>query len=127
LEGDGRAIVQTSYPDHYAIRAAVTGDYDTLYDQEISQREEMFYPPFSRLARILIPHTSDSHKLLKLLEGCGLQVIGPAPHPRKRSRDVILIKGNSSEDVQSACARMRDEYHTKGKSMLEIDIDPEQL
>ena len=127
LDGDGRAIVQTSYPDHYAIRAAVSGDYDTLYDQEISQREEMFYPPFSHLARIIIPHTSDSHELLTLLEGHGLQVIGPAPHPRKRSRDVILIKGESSETVRAACARVNEKLSGKGKNTLEIDIDPDQL
>ncbi|RLB72834.1 MAG: hypothetical protein DRH06_11055, partial [Deltaproteobacteria bacterium] len=110
-----------------AITAAVTGDYDTLYDQEISQREEMFYPPFSRLARILIPHTSDSHKLPRLLEGYGLQVIGPAPHPRQRSRDVILIKGESSETVRAACARVNEKLSGKGKNTLEIDIDPDRL
>ena len=125
LDGDGRAIVQTSYPDHYAIVAAANSDYDMLYDREISERKALFYPPFSHLARILIPHMKDADKLVHVLEDYGLQVIGPATHPRERSRDVLLIKGESSDIVRTACARIKDEFSSK--DMLEIDIDPEQL
>ena len=127
LDDNGIAVVQTSYPDHYAIAAAVDGNYDLLYNREISERRDLTYPPFSHLARILIPHMKDPTKLLSVLKDYGLQVIGPAPHLRQRSHDILLIKGKSSEVIREACARIKDEFAVKGRNTLEIDIDPEQL
>jgi primosomal protein N' (replication factor Y) len=55
----GRVILQTYQPDHYAIRAASEHDYDAFYAQEIRLRQELGYPPFRRLARLLFRHTSE--------------------------------------------------------------------
>lgn len=53
--GEGRgaeAVVQTSAPDHFSIREAVRGDYRAFYEQEITFRRLMDYPPFSALAEV---------------------------------------------------------------------------
>ena len=48
----GLAIFQTFQPEHYAIQAARTQDFDEFYRQEIVRRRELGYPPFSRLVRL---------------------------------------------------------------------------
>ncbi len=123
LDAGGATMIQTSYPDHYAIAAATNGDYDLLYNREIAERKAMFYPPFSHLARIIVPHTRNSDRLLNILNKCKVQIIGPAPHPRQRARDVVLIKGKDREAVREACAQVSNDI----TGAVEIDIDPERL
>lgn len=127
LDEGGHAIVQTSYPDHFAVAAAVRGEYDLLYAREIAEREAMFYPPFSHLARIIIPHTRNAARLSQILSEYDLQVIGPAPHPRHHGQDVVLIKGKDANVMRTACARVRAEITGKGRNTVDIDINPEQL
>ena len=52
----GRVVLQTYNPDHYAIAAAAGHDYHAFYAQEIGYRRELGYPPFMRLARVLVRH-----------------------------------------------------------------------
>jgi primosomal protein N' (replication factor Y) len=53
-EGDPRLYIQTANPDHHSIRHAAFGEYGRFYDQEIQYRRLMDYPPFSRLAEVLL-------------------------------------------------------------------------
>ena len=46
------AFVQTSAPEHFSIREAVRGGYTAFYEQEITYRRLMAYPPFSALAEV---------------------------------------------------------------------------
>lgn len=123
LDEGGEAVIQTNYPDHYAVIAAAQGDYNLLYAHEIAEREAMFYPPFSHLARMVVPHMKSGERLLRILEGHDVRIVGPAPHPRERGRDVILLKGKDAGVVHNACARVREEV----QGTVEIDIDPEQI
>lgn len=50
----GRGIIQTYRPDDLAVRAAAAHDYEAFYASELKQRRELGYPPFRRLARLLI-------------------------------------------------------------------------
>ncbi|MCR4406396.1 MAG: primosomal protein N' [Anaerolineae bacterium] len=54
----GQVIVQTYSPEHYAIQAAARHDYLAFYEREIAFRSEHWYPPFSRLARLVGVHSS---------------------------------------------------------------------
>ena len=51
---DGRVIVQTYWPEHVAIRAAAAHDRELLLADERKVRHELGYPPYARLANILI-------------------------------------------------------------------------
>ncbi len=42
----GRVVLQSYLPDHYAIRAAASHDYEQFYRQEIAYRRDQAYPPF---------------------------------------------------------------------------------
>ncbi len=48
-EKSGRVIIQTYYPNHYAIKYARKHDYTSFFNEEIIYREKLFYPPFSNL------------------------------------------------------------------------------
>jgi len=50
----GRAIIQTYAPDHYAIETASQHDYATFVKKELTFRQATNYPPFTRLARLLV-------------------------------------------------------------------------
>ncbi len=50
----GRVIVQTYKPEHYAIQAAAEHDYISFYLEEIRFRTQHSYPPFRRLAKLLL-------------------------------------------------------------------------
>jgi primosomal protein N' (replication factor Y) (superfamily II helicase) len=88
----GRVILQTYHPEHYAIAAAADHDYEGFYKQEIIYRQEMGYPPFRRLARVLFQYDNATRaqdealraaaifeERIQRLELTGTSLIGPAP------------------------------------------------
>lgn len=54
----GRVILQTYQPDHYAIQAASGHDYMAFYEQELHFRKQLGYPPYRRIARLVLRHSS---------------------------------------------------------------------
>ncbi|MDR0501390.1 MAG: primosomal protein N' [Coriobacteriales bacterium] len=51
---NGRVIVQSYWPEHVAIRAAAAHDRELLLAEERSCRSELNYPPYARLANVLV-------------------------------------------------------------------------
>ncbi len=49
----GKVVVQTYSPQHFVIECAKNHDYKAFFEKEIEQRKAMWYPPFSRIIRIL--------------------------------------------------------------------------
>src|SRR5260221_3891712 len=50
----GRVLIQTYYPDHYAIQDAVKQDYPAFFERELHFRRVMAYPPFTSLANVIV-------------------------------------------------------------------------
>lgn len=48
-ETAGKAIIQTTTPEHYIIGLAAEQNYPAFYNVEIAARKQMKYPPFSEL------------------------------------------------------------------------------
>jgi primosomal protein N' (replication factor Y) (superfamily II helicase) len=51
---EASSIIQTSWPDHFALRAAASGDYPAFFEEEIFRRRSMGDPPFAALAEIVL-------------------------------------------------------------------------
>jgi len=115
---EGRAIIQTHYPDHYAVVAAARRDYDAFYESEIADRESLFYPPFSHLARVIL-QSSASEALVEVMHRFKVEALGPAPFPGKQGKTYFLIKGKEGKSVRTACLAAR-----KAIPGLEIDLNP---
>ena len=131
----GRVIIQTYSPDDYAIQAASQHDYRAFYEHEIAWRREHWYPPISRLARLLYESTSaraaeEQPRRLKALliqriRRLGLadvKLIGPAPayfaRERGRWRWHILVL---ARDPATLLAGIRLPLGWR------IDVDPASL
>ncbi len=93
----GRVVVQTYYPDHYAILAATAHDYKTFAERELKYRRWMHYPPFGALANVLVQSqkleeaAGWSALLGKWLQKAaidGVRVLGPCTAPIARIKGV---------------------------------------
>lgn len=128
----GKVVLQTYQPKHYAVQAAAQHDYAGFYEQEIAKRQDIGYPPFRRLVRILCQYDTEheAHKeaeiaaqmlraRLKKLRLTGTELIGPAPcfFPRldKRYRWHVLLRG-PNPSIAVAGIDMRKGWY--------LDIDP---
>ena len=125
---DGELIIQTNYPDHYALRSVATGNYKLLLENELAAREAFSYPPFARLARIFITARSparrhaDADRISTVLAEFAIDLLGPSPHPRRAATDFILIKAKDAAVLHTACKAVQ-----KTGARVEIDIDPDRL
>lgn len=49
----GEAVIQTYHPDHYSIQAAAEQDYERFYQEEMSYRTLLDYPPAAHMLTVL--------------------------------------------------------------------------
>src|ERR1700676_1567518 len=54
----GEVLVETYYPEHYAIQLAARQDYLAFFERELQFRRLLHYPPFTALASILVRDTN---------------------------------------------------------------------
>jgi primosomal protein N' (replication factor Y) len=101
----GRVLIQTFYPDHYAIQDAVKQDYISFFERELHFRRMMAYPPFTTLANVIVRGTSLekairwSRQLSEYFsphDGEKVRILGPATAPlarlKKEHRFQFLLK-----------------------------------
>lgn len=97
-EKPGRAIVQTYNPEHYSIRAAAVQDYPAFYQEEMSYRALLNYPPAAHMLAIM--GSCENEELLekamhylrlfipKAYAGPELGIIGPAAASVGKVKDI---------------------------------------
>ncbi len=56
----GRVMIQTFTPEHPCIALAVEHDFLEFAQQELAQRKEHSYPPYQRLARLIVRSTVET-------------------------------------------------------------------
>ncbi len=64
-EEKGRVVLQTFDPENDVLGFATSYDYEGFYENEISMRAAMEFPPFSKIVRVLVTGEEDK----KVLEG----------------------------------------------------------
>ncbi len=80
----GKVIIQSFHPEHPIIKQVITNNYEDMYLQQIAERREFNYPPFSRLVIVSLLHIDDklvnraADRLAGLLnKAFPKQVLGP--------------------------------------------------
>lgn len=53
-EIEGRAVIQTYRPDHYAVSCAAAMDYEGFYQKEIAYRSLLSYPPVGHMLLVMM-------------------------------------------------------------------------
>ena len=143
-EAPGRVLVQTFFPEHYAVRLAADQNYEGFYSKEIRFRRMMHYPPCAALANIVAQDTSleKAARVAKQIGGFlfrvastaqGYKVLGPASAPlakiEGRFRIQFLLKSGSRARLNEVLRRLADECEQCGipPQSVMIDMDPVKI
>ena len=141
--GIGRGFLQTHQPDHPVMRALIAQDREAFYDAEIELREKTHYPPFGRLASIVVSG-ADKHETMAYARELaraapinenalqGVRVLGPAEAPlaliRGRHRMRLLLKAPRNYDLSAYLRWLLAKAPKRhGSIKLDIDIDPQSF
>src|ERR1700684_4586781 len=137
--GIGHGYLQTHQPEHPVMRALIAQDREAFYDAEIEVRERDHYPPFGRLASIVVSgpdkHATESHA--RALARAApthddVRILGPAEAPlalvRVRHRFRLLIKAPRNFDLSAYLRQWLAAAPKKhGSIKLDIDVDPQSF
>jgi len=140
-DAPGRVLVQTFYPEHYAIRLAADQNYSGFFSKEMSFRRMMHYPPITALANIVAQHEKLERAaqvakaigdFFTIIEGQfpGIKILGPGPAPlakvERRYRIQFLLKSNSRANLHRLLKQLV--HHVAQAAIppreVMIDVDP---
>jgi primosomal protein N' (replication factor Y) len=131
----GEAMLQTYLPETAVFRALENGDRDAFLEAEARGREDLAFPPYGRLAAIILRSTDEralknageAHRAA-LIDADGVVVWGPAPAPvyriRGEARLRFLVKTRRDVNIQAFIAAWLAHVKTPNAVRRTIDIDP---
>ena len=131
----GEAIIQTLYPDHYAVKAGAAQDFDTFYTREMEFRGSLRYPPTTALINVIVKDKAidramtAAHDLVTRTRHHHPhgQVIGPAPAAISKVKDEFraqfFIKGHKRKAMREAFMKALEERQDLKRKVI-VDVDP---
>ena len=140
-EQEGKVVIQTFQPDHYAIKAAASQDYRSFFDIESSNRIKNVHPPYSKIIRLLRQDVDDksgqreakhlANLLIEQKRIWGLsdtEVLGPTPafpsRIRGRYRWQIILRGpNPRTLLDTIRLPVGQEEHRSMRRGWILDVD----
>lgn len=136
----GKVIIQTNQPDHWIIQQVIENDYQNMYKQELIERKNFAYPPFTKVIQVTLKHKDANH-----LEGCseelaealkkifGSRVIGPVFPLVRRVQNLYLKnirikveRSYSQKQIKEKIKELLDSFYavTINKSVrIIVDVD----
>jgi len=135
----GRVLIQTYYPEHYAIQDAVKQDYLAFYERELHYRRMMAYPPFTSLANVIVRDVNLekairwSRQLSEYFapsDGKGIRILGPASAPlarlKKEHRFQFLLKSPKRSVITKLLSEVMAFCEQKEipQTAVMVDMDP---
>jgi primosomal protein N' (replication factor Y) len=144
-DAPGRVLVQTYDPEHHAIGFAAQHDVPGFLERELTDRKELGYPPFARVALVRVDAVDED----EARRACGVlaqvarqaarelgeervDVLGPAAAPlarlRNRHRFRVMLRAADRAPLRRvlvAVERARGELARTVRSA--IDVDPVQF
>lgn len=139
----GEVIIQTLNPGHYCLEAALRHDYAGFYTKEIGEREELGYPPFTRLCAlrlegiregaVTLAAVSLKRAAVQLLgNDGGITILGPATAlvyklcGRFRQRMLLKCASSKAKNLHAFAHGLKAAFNRSNASgvSLVIDIDP---
>ena len=138
-QGRGVGYLQTHQPEHPVIKALIANDREAFYASEIDIRERTGYPPFGRLASLIVsagdrPTAEGFARKLAAVAPLDerIQVLGPAEAPlavlKGRYRFRLLVKSLRNVDLSQYLREWLEAGpKTKGNLKLEVDVDPQSF
>jgi primosomal protein N' (replication factor Y) len=139
---EGEVFVQAFTPFHPAIQYARRHDFTGFYEQELEFREQLKYPPTSRIALLTLKGRNEEkvkfsaehlfRDLEKQLTGIKDLVLGrPTPAPLERAESFyryhIMLRARQMTSLSQHLARIQREWTPPEDVSLTVDIDPVDL
>jgi primosomal protein N' (replication factor Y) len=132
----GEVVVQTYTPEHPAVTAARTEDFEAFAAGELPAREKLGYPPFTRLACLTLRGTDEQQvavaaaglaRVLRETAGAGVRVSDSSPAPLAKARgqyryQVLLRSPSAAELLRTLRPALREHRPPKGV-VLAADMD----
>jgi primosomal protein N' (replication factor Y) (superfamily II helicase) len=127
-------LIQTRVPEHYALRAAVRGDYETFAAAELPRLRALGYPPFAYAASLTFEGSQAAlsgaveSRLRPALEA-GVEISGPVllGRPGETTAWRVLLRARRRPVVaRAATLAARIAARTRGLE-VRVDVDPEEV
>jgi primosomal protein N' (replication factor Y) len=139
-EVPGKVVLQTYFPEHYAVQFAETHDFVGFYEKELRFRSWMHYPPYSSLTNVMVR----GDKLDDVLRWAGalgrwfentrhegVRVLGPAAAPIERlKRDYryhFIVKSQSRQKLNTLLRSMLAGAEEEGIPRTNVIVDVDAL
>lgn len=140
-EKQGKVVIQAYDDSHRIIKQVVANDYEQMYADEMAERKQFNYPPFSRLIFIYVKHKDANvlnvaaQSLANALKAqLGNRILGPEQPLVSRIRNYyikqIIIKTEKNAAIQKVKAVVKNtikDFNAQKdfKSVItQIDVDP---
>lgn len=136
----GRVVVQSHNPRHYSITYAANHDYEGFAKKELEYRKQLNYPPFGKLARIVLRSpqedkarekcstVTDKLKEIAKANGNQMEILGPSPAPMTKINTMfrwhILLKAQSDQHIHIALQGVMDMLKPSKNVQAMVDVDP---
>ena len=140
----GRVIVQTFNPEHPSIKFALEQDTVGFLKEELKLREDLDYPPFSKLINFRFQGRVESEtvnaariagelarKLVSKMPIGVVNILGPSPAPiykiRNRYRYQMLLRSKNMMTLHNFSIKLLMILRKSGISVnvkIQIDVDP---
>jgi primosomal protein N' (replication factor Y) len=137
-DAPGRVLVQTFQPDARPIVLAARHDVRRFLADELERRQELGYPPFRHLVRIVVsgagadPTTALGELRAELERAAPADLLGPAPLLRLRGRERAQLVAKTEQPGAFAAAAGRllaaaaPAMRRAGLTAV-VDVDPQSL
>ena len=142
---EGKVIFQTYNSDNSFLINAKEQNYENFYEKESSLRQELDYPPFSKMIRVILSskneyraqkasaeielHLSDYIKKLSLDEA--IEVLGPVECVIKKIKEEfrynIIVKNKIGEMGHRTILRFLKSINLPNDIKMVVDIDPNDI
>jgi primosomal protein N' (replication factor Y) len=137
-DAPGRVLVQSFQPESRAVALAARHDVEGFLAGELARREELGYPPFRHIVRVLVsgPDRDDvmraGRELAAGLERVAGDLLGPAElfRVRGRHRAQLVVKTDRPREVASRAAKLLAGGATamrEAQLSAVVDVDPQSL
>jgi primosomal protein N' (replication factor Y) (superfamily II helicase) len=127
-------LIQTHVPEHYALRAAVRGDYEAFAAAELPRLRALGYPPFAYVAALTFEGSESAlfgavESRLRPAVEAGVEMSGPVLLGRTGERTAwrVLLRAKRRPAVaRAATLAARIVARTRGLE-VRVDVDPEEV
>ena len=135
---EGKVIIQGFNIEHYSIVCASKHDYKRFYEEEISIRKKLKYPPYCNICLLRLSGKfqetlfTEANKMVNYLKNIkNIIVLGPSSANIPKINSIyyvnIIIKYKKNSDIMEQVKFLKERYLTNTKITLDIDFNPNQV